>query len=50
MNIGLHPHVIGVPFRARSLDAFLEYARSKAGVFFPTRKEVAEHCLSEAGR
>ena len=47
MNIGLHPHVIGVPFRARSIDRFLSYVRGKEGVFFPTREEIARWVLHE---
>jgi allantoinase len=50
MNVGVHPHVIGTPFRIRSLAAFLDYAREQPGVFFPTREEIARHTLSEADR
>ncbi|MAA49086.1 MAG: polysaccharide deacetylase [Gammaproteobacteria bacterium] len=41
MNIGLHPHVIGQPFRIRSLQMFLEYVQQFDDVWFPTREEIA---------
>lgn len=41
MNFGLHPHVIGQPYRIRALGDFLEYAKSFDGVWFPTREEIA---------
>ncbi len=41
MNFGLHPHVIGQPYRIRALGDFLEYAKSHEGVWFPTREEIA---------
>jgi peptidoglycan/xylan/chitin deacetylase (PgdA/CDA1 family) len=45
MNIGLHPHVIGQPFRIRSLQMFLEYASSFDDVWFATREEIASWYL-----
>ena len=45
MNIGLHPHVIGQPFRIRSLQMFLEYARGFDDVWFATREEIASWYL-----
>lgn len=45
MNFGLHPHVIGQPYRIRALGEFLEYAKSFDGVWFPTREEIASWYL-----
>ena len=45
MNIGLHPHVIGQPFRIRALRDFLAYVRRFDGVWFATREEIAEWYL-----
>jgi len=42
MNIGLHPHVIGQPFRIRALRDFLDYAKQFDDVWFATRQEIAE--------
>ena len=41
MNIGLHPHVIGQPFRIRALRDFIRYVKQFDGVWFPKREEVA---------
>jgi peptidoglycan/xylan/chitin deacetylase (PgdA/CDA1 family) len=41
MNVGLHPHVAGVPHRIRALREFLEYAKGFEGVWWATREEVA---------
>jgi peptidoglycan/xylan/chitin deacetylase (PgdA/CDA1 family) len=41
MNVGLHPHVIGVPHRAGILRKFLDYAKQFDGVWWATREEVA---------
>lgn len=45
MNIGLHPHVIGVPHRIRLLREFLAYANRFDGVWWATREQVARHYL-----
>lgn len=45
MNIGLHPHVIGQPFRIRALRDFIAYAKGFDGVWFTTREEIAEWYL-----
>jgi len=45
MNIGLHPHVTGHPFRIRALREFLHYAKSLDGVWWATREEIAEWYL-----
>ena len=42
MNIGLHPHVIGQPFRIRALSEFIAYAKRFDDVWFATREEIAE--------
>jgi len=41
MNIGLHPHVIGQPFRIRALRDFIDYAKGFDDVWFATREEIA---------
>ena len=46
MNIGLHPHVIGQPFRIRALREFVAYAQSKSGVWWATREEIADWYLA----
>lgn len=45
MNIGLHPHVIGQPFRIRALRDFISYANSYPDVWWATRQEIAEWYL-----
>jgi allantoinase len=49
MNIGLHPHVIGQPFRIRALRDFIRYAKQFDGVWFATREEIAEWYLQNHG-
>ena len=46
MNIGLHPHVIGQPFRIRALREFVDYAKSFPDVWWATREEIAEFYLA----
>ena len=46
MNIGLHPHVIGQPFRIRALRNFVEYAKTFPDVWWATREEIAEFYLA----
>ena len=41
MNVGLHPHVIGVPHRARILSRFLDYAKQFDGVWWASREDVS---------
>jgi peptidoglycan/xylan/chitin deacetylase (PgdA/CDA1 family) len=41
LNIGLHPHVIGQPFRIRALRDFLDYVKGFDDVWFATREEIA---------
>lgn len=45
MNFGLHPHVIGQPYRIRALGDFLDYVKGFDGVWFPTREEIADWYL-----
>ena len=45
MNIGIHPHVWGQPFRVRALREFLDYAKGFEGVWFAKREEIAEWYL-----
>lgn len=45
MNVGLHPHVIGQPFRIRALKDFIDYAKDHDDVWFATREEIAEWYL-----
>lgn len=45
MNIGLHPHVIGQPFRVRALRDFLDYTKRFDDVWFATREEIAQWYL-----
>lgn len=45
MNVGLHPHIAGHPYRIRALREFLEYAKDHDGVWWTTREEIAEWYL-----
>jgi len=45
MNIGLHPHVAGHPYRIRALREFLQYANSFTDVWWATREEIADWYL-----
>jgi peptidoglycan/xylan/chitin deacetylase (PgdA/CDA1 family) len=46
MTMGLHPFIVGRPFRAKVLREFFAYARSKPEVWFPRCVEVADHYLA----
>ncbi len=46
MTMGIHPFIIGRPFRAKVLREFLAYARSKPRVWFPRCVEAADHYLA----
>lgn len=46
MNIGLHPHVIGQPFRIRALRDFLAYAKGFPDVWWATREAIADWYLA----
>ena len=41
MNLGLHPHVMGQAHRIGALREFIEYAKARAKVWFPSREEIA---------
>ncbi len=45
MNVGLHPHVAGHPYRIRALREFIDYAKSHDGVWWATREDIAEWYL-----
>ena len=45
MVISLHDRISGHPGRVRSLDRFLAYARSKPGVWFAWKDEIARWAL-----
>ena len=45
MNVGLHPHVAGHPYRIRALREFLEYAKGFDGVWWATREQIADWYL-----
>ena len=42
MNVGLHPHVAGHPYRIRALREFLQYAKGFDNVWWATREQIAE--------
>ena len=46
MNVGIHPHVWGQPFRVRALREFLDYAKGFDGVWWAKREEIAEWYLA----
>jgi allantoinase len=50
MNVGLHPHVIGVPHRMATLHRFLSYARQFEGVWWASRAEIAAAYAPQAAR
>ena len=41
MNIGLHPHVIGQPYRIGTLHRILAYVKKRDKVWFASRQEIA---------
>jgi peptidoglycan/xylan/chitin deacetylase (PgdA/CDA1 family) len=43
MSIGLHLRIIGRPGRIWALKEFFKYIKSKEGVWFATRQDIAEH-------
>ena len=45
MSVGLHPHVIGQPFRVRAVREFIEYVKRFDGVWWAKREEIAEWYL-----
>ncbi len=49
MVVSLHDRISGHANRVRSLDRFLTYARSKPGVWFARKDEIARWALSSRG-
>lgn len=47
MSLGLHLRIIGRPGRIGALDKFLRYAAQKEGVWFATRRGIAEHFAAQ---
>jgi len=45
--VNLHPFVSGVPYRAKIMDEFMTYAKSKKDVWFARRVEIANWCLKQ---
>ena len=45
MNVGIHPHVWGQPFRVRALRDFIAYAKGFEGVWWAKREEIARWYL-----
>jgi peptidoglycan/xylan/chitin deacetylase (PgdA/CDA1 family) len=41
MSLGVHLRIIGRPGRIRAFDRFIQHARSRAGVWFATRLQIA---------
>lgn len=46
MSIGLHCRIGGTAARSRALVNFLQYARSRSGVWFARRVDIARHWLA----
>ncbi|MEE8445568.1 MAG: polysaccharide deacetylase [Alphaproteobacteria bacterium] len=45
MNFGMHPHVMGQPYRIRALRDFLAYLKGFDDIWFPKREEIADWYL-----
>lgn len=45
MSIGLHPRIIGQPYRISALREFLEYVLEKEYVWVARREDIAKHWL-----
>jgi allantoinase len=46
MSIGLHLRMIGRPGRIAALDRIISHMKAKGGVWFATRRQIAEHWLA----
>lgn len=46
MNVGLHPHVAGQPFRVRCVREFIDYVKQFPDVWWAKREEIAEWYLA----
>jgi peptidoglycan/xylan/chitin deacetylase (PgdA/CDA1 family) len=49
MVVSMHDRISGHPNRVRVLDRFLTYARSKPGVWFARKDEIAKYALQTKG-
>ncbi|KAL1658849.1 carbohydrate esterase family 4 protein [Schizophyllum commune] len=47
LSVGLHCRIVGRPARLAGLRKFIEYAKSKEGVWFATREEIAKHWMEQ---
>jgi len=47
MSLGLHLRIIGRPGRIGALERFLQHARSRPGVWFARRREIAAHFAAQ---
>lgn len=47
MSLGLHLRIVGRPGRIGALEKFLQYTAQKSGVWYATRREIAEHFASQ---
>ena len=47
MSVGLHCRIIGKPSRSAALRQFLAYAKSKPGVWFTRRIDIARWWLEK---
>ena len=50
LSVGLHLRLIGRPGRIGGLEALLGYMAAKPGVWFATRREIAECWLARSGQ
>lgn len=50
MSVGLHLRTSGLPARAGAVEAFIAYARSRPGVWFARREEIARLWWERFGR
>jgi hypothetical protein len=46
MSIGLHLRMIGRPGCIAALDGIVAHMKKKGGVWFATRRQIAEHWLA----
>jgi len=46
MSVGLHCRLVGRPGRIMALKRFIDYARSRPGVWFARRIDIAEHWIA----
>jgi peptidoglycan/xylan/chitin deacetylase (PgdA/CDA1 family) len=46
MSIGLHLRMLGRPGRIAALGAIVDHMKRRGGVWFATRRQIAEHWLA----